>query len=123
MLSFHAPFVNAGGEAFRKLHLQSYGIRFHRVEGRPIIFVGLAAEATGIADRLPLLLIPIEQLPGFGDAAFTDAGVVKPIDFHFRDFGRFVEIVLDPFFGALMRPPMKVTVGMIAGTGWLALIV
>lgn len=110
---FHAPFMDAGGEAFGQLDFQTQGSGFDWIEGGAIVFVFFATERGGIGNGFPIVFVAIEQLPGSGHAAFASAGIVEPIDFNCRDFGGFFEIVLNPFIGSFMRPPMEIPIGVI----------
>ena len=65
-------------------------------------------------DRFPFAIHSIKQLPRFRQAAFAHAGIVEPVHLDRTHFGRLWEIVLHPFLGAFVRPPMEVAVGMVA---------
>ena len=115
--------MNAGGEPLRELDLQAQSVRFDGIEGGAIVAIAFAAVAARVAHWFPLAVRAVKQLPRLGQAAFADTGVVEPIDLHGTHARRFGELVLHPFLRALVGPPMKKSVGVIAGTLRFALVV
>src|SRR5882762_8933340 len=121
--SFDAPFVDPRGKSLRQLDLQTERVSLHRVEGGPIVLVACASKAAWIRDRLPFSVFAIEQLPGFRDPAFAATGVVEPIYLDGGNFGRLGEIILHPFAGSFVRPPMKIPAGVVVRVARLTLVV
>src|SRR6266568_4030867 len=108
---------------FRQLHFKPQGISLYRLERRAIVTIAFATVATGIDYRLPSALVLVKERPRFRKPALANSRVVEPINLDCRDFRRLGEIVLYPFPGPLVRPPMQEAIGMVTGVLGLALVV
>jgi hypothetical protein len=55
--------MDSGGETLRELDFQPEGVGLDRIEGGPIVAIALATVTVGMAYRLPLALVAVEELP------------------------------------------------------------
>jgi hypothetical protein len=105
---FDAPFEDAGGDVLFELDFEADGGGLDLGEGGGVELVLFDAVRGGARDFLPVVAGFVEEAPGGGGSAlaFLLAGfVVEPVDLGLGELARFVEVVFDPFGGALVVPP------------------
>src|SRR5215472_3831299 len=104
--------MNAGRKPSWQLDLEAQRVSFYRSKCGAIVAIGFATESTWIAHWFPLSILAVKQLPRFRYPAFTHTGIVKPINFHGGNLRGPGKVILHPFPGPFVRPPVKIAIRM-----------
>src|SRR4051812_2675723 len=105
--AWNLPFENSGRKAWSQLSFDAQARCLHFLETHPVILIQLCSQGRRLFYRHPAFADSIEEFPGIGRATASIRTVVKPIDFHRRNFARLGEAVFDPLTRAAMVPPGK----------------